>query len=172
MQFGNAISEWGELTMTALAADVVVIGGGVTGLWLRRLLRDAGYSTFLLESGALGGQQTCHSHVYIHRGYIYNRHELELAARLRYVTKIWTSWCQLHPNMVLSDESFFGFRSLMEQDDKLALWAHPSLQLESARVPSDRWPLHARGTARVVRERTRRDGDRPVQPSVHHEPNR
>ena len=60
----------------AIAADVLIIGGGVMGLWLLNDLRQAGYSALLLEKRELGGEQTCHSHVYLHRGYLYNEFAL------------------------------------------------------------------------------------------------
>ena len=48
--------------------DIVIIGGGITGLWLLGRLREAGYSTLLLESRALGGVQTSASQGIIHGG--------------------------------------------------------------------------------------------------------
>jgi glycine/D-amino acid oxidase-like deaminating enzyme len=51
--------------------DVVVIGGGVTGLWTAALLRSNGYSTAVLESNALGTGQTILSQGIIHAGIKY-----------------------------------------------------------------------------------------------------
>lgn len=53
------------------AADVVVIGGGIAGLWLLNRLRSAGYSVLLLEHKALGGDQTAASQGMIHGGVKY-----------------------------------------------------------------------------------------------------
>src|SRR5688500_449335 len=52
-------------------ADVVIVGGGIAGLWLLNRLRQLGYSTVLLESNALGGGQTRLSQGIIHGGMKY-----------------------------------------------------------------------------------------------------
>ena len=48
--------------------DVVVIGGGIAGLWTLRRLRDEGYNAVLLESEALGAGQTRYAQGIIHGG--------------------------------------------------------------------------------------------------------
>lgn len=53
------------------AADVVIFGGGIAGLWLLNRLRQKGYSAILFESGALGGGQTNKSQGIIHGGLKY-----------------------------------------------------------------------------------------------------
>jgi len=39
----------------SLSTDVLIVGGGVAGLWLNARLRRLGYSTLLVEKGVLGG---------------------------------------------------------------------------------------------------------------------
>jgi glycerol-3-phosphate dehydrogenase len=51
--------------------DVVIIGGGIAGLWLLNRLRQLGYSVILLESKALGAGQTNKSQGIIHGGVKY-----------------------------------------------------------------------------------------------------
>ncbi|MGB0360727.1 MAG: FAD-dependent oxidoreductase, partial [Endozoicomonas sp.] len=51
-----------------LEADVVVIGGGIAGLWLFRTLNTLGYKSILLEQNSLGGGQTIKSQGIIHGG--------------------------------------------------------------------------------------------------------
>lgn len=53
------------------AADVVIFGGGIAGLWLLNRLRQSGISALLFESGALGGGQTNKSQGIIHGGMKY-----------------------------------------------------------------------------------------------------
>lgn len=53
------------------AADVVIFGGGIAGLWLLNRLRKSGISALLFESGALGGGQTHKSQGIIHGGMKY-----------------------------------------------------------------------------------------------------
>lgn len=51
--------------------DVVIIGGGVSGLWCRWRIAQAGYSVALLESNSLGSGQTGASQGILHRGVKY-----------------------------------------------------------------------------------------------------
>ncbi len=53
------------------AADVVIFGGGIAGLWLLHRLRQAGFSALLFDSGALGGGQTHKAQGIIHGGIKY-----------------------------------------------------------------------------------------------------
>ena len=53
---------------TKIHADVVIIGGGIAGLWLFRTLSLKGYKAILLEKNALGGEQTIKSQGIIHGG--------------------------------------------------------------------------------------------------------
>ena len=53
------------------AADMVIFGGGIAGLWLLNRLRHAGFSAMLFESSALGGGQTHKSQGIIHGGMKY-----------------------------------------------------------------------------------------------------
>lgn len=52
-------------------ADIVIVGGGVLGLWLLNRLRAQGFSAFLFESQALGGGQTGKSQGILHGGMKY-----------------------------------------------------------------------------------------------------
>lgn len=53
------------------AADVVIFGGGIAGLWLLDRLRKQGLSVILFESGSLGGGQSHKSQGIIHGGLKY-----------------------------------------------------------------------------------------------------
>jgi len=48
--------------------DVLIIGGGIAGLWTLARLQQAGYKTVLLESQALGAGQTRFAQGIIHGG--------------------------------------------------------------------------------------------------------
>lgn len=56
---------------TLAAADIVIFGGGIAGLWLLNRLRATGLSAILFESNALGGGQTCKAQGIIHGGMKY-----------------------------------------------------------------------------------------------------
>ncbi|MFN7609893.1 MAG: FAD-dependent oxidoreductase, partial [bacterium] len=51
--------------------DVVLIGGGIAGLWLANVLQQKGYTVALLEENTLGGEQTLASQGMIHGGQKY-----------------------------------------------------------------------------------------------------
>jgi glycerol-3-phosphate dehydrogenase len=51
--------------------DIVILGGGIAGLWLLARLRNAGYAAVLLESTALGHGQSIASQGMIHGGMKY-----------------------------------------------------------------------------------------------------
>lgn len=52
----------------SLSTDILIVGGGVAGLWLNARLRQQGYSTLLISKGALGGGQSVKSQGIIHGG--------------------------------------------------------------------------------------------------------
>jgi glycerol-3-phosphate dehydrogenase len=54
-----------------LQQDIVILGGGIAGLWLLQRLRAAGFATVLLEKTALGDGQTIVSQGMIHGGMKY-----------------------------------------------------------------------------------------------------
>ncbi len=51
--------------------DIVILGGGIAGLWLLNRLRAAGFAAVLLEKSALGNGQTIASQGMIHGGLKY-----------------------------------------------------------------------------------------------------
>ncbi len=53
------------------STDIVIFGGGATGLWLLNRLRREGYQAVLIESDAVGGEQTLASQGIIHGGLKY-----------------------------------------------------------------------------------------------------
>ncbi len=52
----------------ALSTDVLIVGGGIAGLWLNARLRRLGYATLLVENATLGGEQSIKSQGIIHGG--------------------------------------------------------------------------------------------------------
>ncbi|HEX9943131.1 MAG TPA: FAD-dependent oxidoreductase [Thermoanaerobaculia bacterium] len=106
----------------SISLDVLVLGGGVQGLWILNDLLQEGYHSLLLETGELGGDQTCHSHAYIHHGHVFGTHGL--AKSVKEVHQIWTEWLTHHPihqNM----DSYFGFANPAEADKREHLWNDP-----------------------------------------------
>lgn len=72
-------------------ADVVIVGGGIAGLWLLNRLRQLGYSAVLLESKSLGGGQTHFSQGIIHGGmkYALNGIVSSAAETIAEMPKVW-----------------------------------------------------------------------------------
>ena len=58
----------------SLETDICILGGGIAGLWLNARLRSEGFSTLLIERGALGGGQSSKSQGIIHGGTKYALH--------------------------------------------------------------------------------------------------
>ncbi len=54
-----------------LKTDIVVIGGGISGLWLLNVFKQLGFNSLLLEKNTLGGDQTIASQGMIHGGIKY-----------------------------------------------------------------------------------------------------
>lgn len=52
----------------AIRLDLLIVGGGVAGLWILNRAIKAGYSALLVEKGELGGGQSVHSQGIIHGG--------------------------------------------------------------------------------------------------------
>ena len=59
-------------TPPVVNVDIVIVGGGIAGLWLLNDLRNRGYSVILLEATALGSGQTLASQGMIHGGIKYS----------------------------------------------------------------------------------------------------
>jgi glycerol-3-phosphate dehydrogenase len=55
-----------------ITQDVVIIGGGIAGLWLHHSLQKKGYQCLLLEKDLLGGVQSTYSQGIIHGGTKYS----------------------------------------------------------------------------------------------------
>ncbi|MDH3355689.1 MAG: FAD-dependent oxidoreductase, partial [Chromatiales bacterium] len=56
------------MSNSSATSDVVILGGGVAGLWTLNRLRQMGYKSILIESSKLGTGQTRYAQGIIHGG--------------------------------------------------------------------------------------------------------
>ncbi|MDB3992141.1 FAD-dependent oxidoreductase [Gammaproteobacteria bacterium] len=56
---------------TIYSTDIIIFGGGITGLWLLNRLRREGYNPILFETKSVGGKQTIAAQGIIHGGLKY-----------------------------------------------------------------------------------------------------
>jgi hypothetical protein len=133
-----------------IGLDVLIIGGGIMGLWLLNDLRRARYTALLLERRELGGEQTCHSHVYIHQGHLYR--DVELAEHLKNIQPLWDAWLGSRTPQYEASQSFFGFASSADAQQKTNFWSDPRLRLAYTPIaPRAISPALQGGAVRVVR---------------------
>lgn len=62
------------MTPQTCSTDILIVGGGIAGLWLNARLRRLGFSTLLVERDSLGGEQSLKSQGIIHGGAKYALH--------------------------------------------------------------------------------------------------
>ncbi|MFP2897629.1 FAD-dependent oxidoreductase [Corallococcus sp. 4LFB] len=118
----------------AIPIDVLVVGCGVLGMCAVRELASAGYQVLGVERGTIGGGQTCHSHVYIHRGHIYET--APLIERLSDSDALWRPLIESGRIEIESRRSFFGFADAPAMQRRLEIWRKMKLPFSEATVPA------------------------------------
>jgi glycerol-3-phosphate dehydrogenase len=137
----------------ALAVDVLIVGGGIAGLWTLAKLKKAGYQTVLLESSALGAGQTRYAQGIIHGGTKYALTG-KLTASSEAVADMPAFWRDCHAGHGELDLS-----SAIKLSDAHYLWSTSSL---SSRISGF-------FASKVMRARTRSLAD-SVRPSLFSHP--
>ncbi|NNJ84771.1 MAG: FAD-dependent oxidoreductase [Gammaproteobacteria bacterium] len=135
--------------MQQITVDIVILGGGVSGLWTLNRAVQAGYSAILLEKDQLGGAQTIRSQGIIHGGVKYALHGALTTASnaIRDMPVIWQTCLEgsgqidLRGVDILSDAhylwsreslgarmtAFFASHALRERISRVPFHARPSL---------------------------------------------
>jgi glycine/D-amino acid oxidase-like deaminating enzyme len=126
--------------------DVLIIGGGIQGLWLLNDLTQVGYNVALLENGKLGGDQTLHSHGFLHQGYGYTN--AEMARRLKVTTERWNVFIKKRCIPIPQAPSLYGFTSLANSLLWRGKWAEAGLEAREYQ----RLPFMEKGLLRKVFE--------------------
>ncbi len=100
--------------------DIVIVGGGVAGLWLLNRLRQQKLSAILLEAKALGGGQTHKAQGIIHGGMKFALTGFNQAATaLAEIPALWES--------CLKGEGDLNLQAVPILSSKQYLWSPPSL---------------------------------------------
>lgn len=88
-----------------LVTDIVIVGGGISGLLLQNKLKSLGYSTILLEQNTLGHGQTINSQGIIHGGikYALLGQITEAASAISTLPKIWADYFTNNSDLDLSN---------------------------------------------------------------------
>ncbi len=110
-----------SLFMRTVETDVVVIGGGVAGLWTLAQLRKAGYEALLLENNRLGGGQTLCSQGIIHGGMKYALGGL-LSAETESIANMPETWLQC-----LKGQGEVDLRGVRMLSEHHYMWSERSL---------------------------------------------
>ncbi len=130
-----------------LKVDVVVIGGGIAGLWTLHRLLAVGYDAVLVEKCALGSGQTIASQGVIHGGlkYALNGVLNDASETIGAMPAIWDACLRgegeidLSKVRLLSQRQYLFSKSVLAS--KLALFfASKALGGRSAAVPKQDWP--------------------------------
>lgn len=133
--------------MDTFRCDILIVGGGIAGLWTANRLSQKGWNVLLLESQTLGSGQTLASQGIMHSGVKYgiDGSNREIALQLKALPPRWmaclagTGELDLTGVKVLSPEQYLwscdrfigGFTSSM---------AGKTMQGEVEDVPKPRWP--------------------------------
>jgi glycerol-3-phosphate dehydrogenase len=102
-------------------ADIVIVGGGVAGLWLLNRLRQLNYSVILLESKTLGGGQTSKSQGIIHGGmkYALQGEITEATKTIMDMPKLWLNCLQGKGILDLSHVPILSSQQYLWSNNKL-----------------------------------------------------
>ena len=103
--------------MKEYSFDVVVIGGGIAGVWVHSLLQKTGYSCCLLEKKSIGGEQSLLSQGIIHKGMKYLLGKLlpDIAGNLLQTAELWDSALSGKGEIDLSETEIYTEKQLIWQ---------------------------------------------------------
>jgi hypothetical protein len=127
--------------------DVVILGGGIQGLWLLRTMREAGYCAALIDRNHIGGAQTLHSHGFLHQGHAYPHADSLDAFRSAGVK--WEGFLAQAGDIHTRSEAFVGFLALANALFWEERWR--SAQLPFTKLPRSPDALRYSAIERVYR---------------------
>lgn len=133
--------------MDTYRCDILIVGGGIAGLWTANRLLQAGWNVLLLESSALGAAQTLASQGIMHSGVKYgiDGSNREIAQQLKTLPPRWMDCLagkgelDLSAVKVLSPEQYLWSRDRVIGGFTSAM-AGKAMQGEVEDVPKNHWP--------------------------------
>ena len=118
--------------------DIVVIGGGIAGVWTHSLLKKTGYSCCLLEKKSIGGEQSLVSQGIIHKGmkYLLGKFVPDIAGNLLPIAKLWDVAFSGKGELDLSETEIYTEQQLIWQSQSLlsSFFTSPLFDLAAKKI--------------------------------------
>lgn len=106
--------------------DVIIIGGGIQGLWCLNELTKLGYSCILITDKKIGEGQSLDAQIYKHKGHFYNN--LQIAQHLQEVEPEWDNFISNNNLKPSQKQQFLAFPDQQSADKYSKLWYQGGLK--------------------------------------------
>ncbi|HEY1174147.1 MAG TPA: FAD-dependent oxidoreductase [Verrucomicrobiae bacterium] len=133
--------------MDTYRCDILIVGGGIAGLWTANRLLQGGWNVWLLETSALGAAQTLASQGIMHSGVKYgiDGSNREIAQQLKTLPPRWMDCLAGKGELDLSSVKVLSPNQYLWSRDRLvggftSSMAGKAMQGEVEDVPKERWP--------------------------------
>lgn len=117
------------------AGDVLVVGGGVTGVLTALELQARGLRVTVVDRAGLGAEQSGHSHGYLHRGYIYRAGEEALVSHLGDGASRWGGLLEDLGCNPVAESAFVCFANELTARAAASAWTSVGLPVERTDAP-------------------------------------
>lgn len=116
--------------------DVIIIGGGIQGLWILNQLTKLGYSCILITDKKIGEGQSLDAQIYKHKGHFYNN--LEIAQHLQEVEPEWDNFINNNNLKPSQKQQFLAFPNQQSAKKYTTLWYQGGLKysaINNSQIP-------------------------------------
>jgi len=104
----------------SILIDILIVGGGIQGLWCLNELTKLGYSSILITDKNIGEGQSLDAQIYKHKGYFYNN--LEITQHLQEVEGEWNRFISNNNLKPSQKQQFLAFPNQDSADKYTKLW--------------------------------------------------